>query len=387
MCVMLADAPARRAVLTCALWLAAGTRALARVHLERRQAGRERRSDDPLFVPQYMRGTPEEKRRAEARLQRKHRAVREDATDGERQHREWLSPREELREAEARLRRENEERQVLQRRENEERQVLQREKTRREGAEEVSGGGGTGVREQRMDDARVKRWSRERDDAIEKMTQAAERKAEARVQDFFTRKVWCQRIVHAAHQQTLSSASLLLESALSGQIPHPPNHVFCSFFLLSRLLRDQQHMTRAQADALQRLYRKEQLELEYQAQYLRMASRGGTASASPSRSRNHQHDDSGRRAADWHMEEKRRMQRAIARAEEVSHAAEAGGEEQGFEGSKGSEEARQVSIPRDAQRRPSFRARHLPNAARHHWAASTEREVQRVDAARAQPHE
>mgnify|MGYP001227218987 CR=1 FL=1 len=121
MCVMLADAPARRAVLTCALWLAAGTRALARVHLERRQAGRERRSDDPLFVPQYMRGTPEEKRRAEARLQRKHRAVREDATDGERQHREWLSPREELREAEARLRRENEDR-----------QVLQREETRRE---------------------------------------------------------------------------------------------------------------------------------------------------------------------------------------------------------------------------------------------------------------
>ena len=77
----------------------AGTRALARVHQERRQAGRERRSDDPLFVPQYMRGTPE-KRRAEARLQRKHRAVREDATDGERQHRERLSARDELREAE-----------------------------------------------------------------------------------------------------------------------------------------------------------------------------------------------------------------------------------------------------------------------------------------------
>ena len=102
------------------IWLVAGTRALARVHQERRQAGREHLSF-PLFVPQYMRGTPEEKRRAEARLQRKHRAVREDATDGERQHRERLSARDELREAEARLRRENEDR-----------QVLQREETRRE---------------------------------------------------------------------------------------------------------------------------------------------------------------------------------------------------------------------------------------------------------------
>ena len=132
-----------------------------------------------------MRGTPEEKRRAEARLQRKHRAVREDATDGERQHRERLSARDELREAEARLRRENEDR-----------QVLQREETRREGADTVSGRGGRRMRELRTDDARVKRGRRERDvtrggdtDAIEKMTKAAERKAEARVQDFFTRKV------------------------------------------------------------------------------------------------------------------------------------------------------------------------------------------------------
>ena len=46
------------------------------------------------------------------------------------------------------------------------------------------------MRELRTDDARVKRGRRERDvtrggdtDAIEKMTQAAERKAEARVQD------------------------------------------------------------------------------------------------------------------------------------------------------------------------------------------------------------
>ena len=174
----------------------------------------------------------------------------------------------------------------------------------------------------------------------------------------------------------------LARFALSLQIPI---HAFRSLFLLSRLLRHQRRTTHAQADALQRLYRKEQLELEYQAQYLRMAR--GTASASLSGLRNHQHDDGGRRAADWQMEEQRRMQRAIAGAEEVRHAAVAGGEEQGVEGNKGSEEARQESIPRDAKRRPSFRARYLPNAARHHWAASTEREVQRVDAARAQPHE
>ena len=114
----------------------------------------------------------------------------------------------------------------------------------------------------------------------------------------------------------------LARFALSLQIPI---HAFRSLFLLSRLLRHQPRTKHAQADALQRLYRKEQLELEYQAQYLRMAR--GTASASPSGLRNHQHDDGGRRAADWQMEEKRRMQRAIARAEEVSHAAVAGGEE------------------------------------------------------------
>ena len=69
----------------------------------------------------------------------------------------------------------------------------------------------------------------------------------------------------------------LARFALSLQIPI---HAFRSLFLLPRLLRHQPRTTHAQADALQRLYRKEQLELEYQAQYLRMAR--GTASASPS---------------------------------------------------------------------------------------------------------
>ena len=149
--------------------------------------------------------------------------------------------------------------------------------------------------------------SRETVQEVNQAVEAAERRAEARVQGFFTRK----------------------------------------------------------AEALQRLYRKEQLSLKYQAEYLGSESESATGGErrrrdSPrSRRESEQEED-----ADYRAREKRRMERSLAR----------GSEERDRHGrtDSGVAQRRQVRMEE-------------PASARHHWASSTERDIARVDDARAKP--
>jgi hypothetical protein len=154
--------------------------------------------------------------------------------------------------------------------------------------------------------------SRETAQEVKQAVEAAERRAEARVQGFFTRK----------------------------------------------------------AEALQRLYRKEQLSLKYQAEYLGSESESATDGErrrrdaprpifAAARRESEQEED-----AEYRAREKRRMERSLAR----------GSEERDRHGrtDSGVAQRRQVRMEE-------------PASARHHWASSTERDIFRVDDARAKP--
>jgi len=155
---------------------------------------------------------------------------------------------------------------------------------------------------------------------VEKSVTAAEHRAEARVQDFFTRK----------------------------------------------------------AEALQRLYRKEQLALKYQAEYLgREAAPARARREQPEhRRKRHERREQSRRTseegdAEYHARQRREMERAIARDAEEQRAQRQGEEGEGHAQQEGVAERRRVRM-------------HVPASA-HHWSTSTERDIERVAEARAKP--
>jgi len=153
---------------------------------------------------------------------------------------------------------------------------------------------------------------------VEKAVTAAEHRAEARVQDFFTRK----------------------------------------------------------AEALQRLYHKEQLALKYQAEYMgREAVQAHARHEQPEQRR--EEPVQSRRApedgdAEYRARQRREMERTIARdAEEQRLQRQSEGGERHRQ-QEGVAERRRVRMEE-------------PAAARHHWSASTERDIERVAEARAKP--
>jgi hypothetical protein len=129
----------------------------------------------------------------------------------------------------------------------------------------------------------------------------------------------------------------------------------------------------SKAEALQRLYRKEQLQLKYEAEYLK-------ADTPPAKAASTKRAD-----AEYRLRQKQQMERAIAK-EQQGQERQGGGDRDSTDVDGSS--SRDTELRRDREHGVAHRRRVVefePAAERDTWNAQTERDIERVDEARAKP--
>jgi len=137
----------------------------------------------------------------------------------------------------------------------------------------------------------------------------------------------------------------------------------------------------SKAEALQRLYRKEQLELKYQAEYLQTApvpTQMHAPSAFPSAA-SAEHPSVARYDS-YRARQKQRMERAFAHAQEKHAQHEEGVDGEESERREPAQGQREVGV---AHRRRVVELE--PAAERDVWSSETQRDIMRVEHARAKP--